>query len=571
MTSTSERAPTRKGMRIATRCTSVDQFVDMFHRFVDEDSFFVSTVNTRPAGLETSFSVQLADGTPVLSGLCTVLQSWTTTTSPFKTPGVRLGIKRLTASSMSVFERLLVTRSRPALPLQRSEAGLARGRAAPSSAPSSGRSGALPPPAPSASSGSRATQGAEVTSELDAPLFSDTAATTAVSPALRALVAEQPARAPGSDVVLPANPLMDLTDASLEGYVDCTLYEETGTFFLVDDNGVPVDELLPPPAPPLLAPRPITRAATPVEIVEDELLVAPSTAPVPMLGGELAGVPHGVRSVPVPEMRAPLSAGEVADIERSPRMRRWLVLATGVAAVAGLVVVVSSLSSQAARGASTPSHKTEVTAAAGTSATNGRDEHPARSQERDERSFAGVLDVTGKPHTETDVEVDPEAKQATPRNPKNGSEPDPKAAIAGSGPCTLVVEATPAGSIVHLDDVPVGPSPITLATSCTRHKIELKHPRYQNATKFVVLKEGAPQSLVTSLHRPTHALTVTSQPQGATVYIDGRRAGTTPTALNVMGFSTIRLEIKKSGYAPVSQSLYSKVPQDKVDVKLTKW
>ena len=70
----------QKGMCIATRCTSVEQFIEMFHRFVDEDSFFVSTVNTRPPGLETSFSVQLADGTPVLRGLCVVLQAWTSAT-----------------------------------------------------------------------------------------------------------------------------------------------------------------------------------------------------------------------------------------------------------------------------------------------------------------------------------------------------------------------------------------------------------------------------------------------------------------------------------------------------------
>src|SRR6478735_10792199 len=102
-------------MCIATRCTSVEQFVQMFHRFVDEDSFFVSTVNTRPAGLETAFSVQLADGTPVLRGHCVVLQSWAQANSPFKTPGVRLGIKRLTASSMHVFEQLLITRT-PTIP-----------------------------------------------------------------------------------------------------------------------------------------------------------------------------------------------------------------------------------------------------------------------------------------------------------------------------------------------------------------------------------------------------------------------------------------------------------------------
>src|SRR5690349_5541124 len=98
-------------MCIATRCTSVEHFIQMFHRFVDEESFFVSTLNTRPPGLETSFSVQLADGTPVLRGLCVVMQSWTTAANPFKTPGVRLGIKRLTANSMVVFEQLLITRT----------------------------------------------------------------------------------------------------------------------------------------------------------------------------------------------------------------------------------------------------------------------------------------------------------------------------------------------------------------------------------------------------------------------------------------------------------------------------
>ena len=78
---------------------------------LDEESFFVSTLNTRPPGLETSFSVQLADGTPVLRGLCVVMQSWGSAANPFKTPGVRLGIKRLTANSMAVFEQLLLTRS----------------------------------------------------------------------------------------------------------------------------------------------------------------------------------------------------------------------------------------------------------------------------------------------------------------------------------------------------------------------------------------------------------------------------------------------------------------------------
>jgi hypothetical protein len=66
-------------------------------------------------------------------------------------------------------------------------------------------------------------------------------------------------------------------------------------------------------------------------------------------------------------------------------------------------------------------------------------------------------------------------------------------------------------------------------------------------------------------------VTVTSHPSGATIYIDGRSAGTTPTKLNVLGFVTIKLELKKTGYQPASTKLYSRYPQDTVAVRLTKW
>src|SRR6185503_745613 len=71
-----------------------------------------------------------------------------------------------------------------------------------------------------------------------------------------ALVAEPlPAidqRTPGSALVLPANPLQNLSDESIEGFVDCTLYEESGNFFHpAADDGQWNDELADPPAAPL--------------------------------------------------------------------------------------------------------------------------------------------------------------------------------------------------------------------------------------------------------------------------------------------------------------------------------
>src|SRR5689334_5092535 len=96
-----------RALCVATRCTSVDQFVATFHRFCgDDQSFFVATMTSRPIGLETAFSIQLADKQPVLRGLCIVLDAWDTPENRYKRPGIRLGIKRLTADSQLVFDRL---------------------------------------------------------------------------------------------------------------------------------------------------------------------------------------------------------------------------------------------------------------------------------------------------------------------------------------------------------------------------------------------------------------------------------------------------------------------------------
>lgn len=104
-----------RALCVATRCTSVEQFVATFHRFCgDDETFFVATMTSRPIGLETPFSIQLADKQPVLRGLCIVLDAWDTPENRYKRPGIRLGIKRLTADSQAIFDRLKAASRSPA-------------------------------------------------------------------------------------------------------------------------------------------------------------------------------------------------------------------------------------------------------------------------------------------------------------------------------------------------------------------------------------------------------------------------------------------------------------------------
>ena len=615
-------------MCIATRCTSVEQFIQMFHRFVDEESFFVSTLNTRPPGLETSFSVQLADGTPVLRGLCVVMQAWTDGSNPFKTPGVRLGIKRLTANSMAVFERLLVTRSAakpsggtplPVIPVAtRPLAGALPPRppstlavvsvpkhlkkpapineTAPTKLPASRVelsqparpiSDPVPEPVPP-----EITDLTEEPTDVRPPrqavkdiaVSSPADVAPPVSPAEIAAPADlappppDDSRTPGSELVLPANPLMNLTDESLEGYVDCTLYEETGNFFPVDDPNFVDDVAAPPPdgAPPrqrTITPLPAA-PVVPASLSEDEpeisisrssdggaeAAVARSSSPSLVVPPALPTPPQPRESVLVdPALIArgstPAFDGDHGRISQSgfdtgslplpaaaeglkPTLHkrpRWWLLGGALGALAIAVIVVVMIWPSGGGGNAAPAKKSGP-------------------------EIAQLAPPGDKAVTPPEVPDEPE-------DPAPGEGPP----VVGAGPCSVVVNTTPAGSIVEIDGTKLGPSPITVAATCDKHTLAISHARYQRQTKEITLTEGKAESVEVTLQRPTHIVTVTSNPSGATILIDGRRAGTTPTKMSVLGFVTVKLEFKKTGDQPASAKLYSRYAQDQVSVRLNKW
>jgi hypothetical protein len=143
--------------------------------------------------------------------------------------------------------------------------------------------------------------------------------------------------------------------------------------------------------------------------------------------------------------------------------------------------------------------------------------------------------------------------------------------VVGAGPCQVSVSSTPAGSTVVVDGKVVGPSPIQLAGPCQRRKVDVVHPRYKLASQWVNLVEGKPGKVEVTMTRPTHKLTVTTIPSGATISIGGRRAGTSPTIVQLMGFSGLSIRIEKTGYKPVTSKIYSKKPDDKLSVRLSRW
>jgi hypothetical protein len=421
-----------KGLRIATRCRSLDEFVAAFHRNVDEESFFIATHDVRPVGLETAFAIELSDKTPVLRGTCIVLQVWTTGANPFKHPGLLCGIRKLTASSVEVFERLLITRT--------------------------------PPRPPS------------ITEE----------------------------RTPGSDLVLPANPIADLSDAALAGYVDCTLYEETGSYFAPDPEPSGALELDDPPTP-IPPPEPPTMTSEIVVPPEPafELELRPPPPPRPV---------HADDSPPAVEVGAlPLPTAP------RPRWRHPAVLAGGAVGVIATSMIVFAASSR--HGNSAAPEPAKVASAA----------------------------------------------PALPPSPPPPPAPVPAAAKVAPS-CTLALAIKPADSSVQLDGHPVGGTSAT--TTCERHRIDIVHPRYEPKTQWVTLEPDQPGSVAVQLARPTHQVVVNSTPPSATIFVDGHRVGVAPVMTSVPGYEPVTVRAEKPGYRAASQRLYSKAPHDQVSIRL---
>jgi hypothetical protein len=147
------------------------------------------------------------------------------------------------------------------------------------------------------------------------------------------------------------------------------------------------------------------------------------------------------------------------------------------------------------------------------------------------------------------------------------AETAPRPAAAPATPAAeatgrLLVRSTPAGATVFVDGRERGRTPLALrgldhGTHAVRvsrdgyvaqeRRVALTRARPSQAMTLTLIRERAPRaaSAESAAERFTGALVVESRPAGATVYVDGRRAGTTPLSVTGMraGEHAVRLDL----------------------------
>jgi hypothetical protein len=100
-----------RGFVVATRCETIEDFVEKYHGRTDDSSIFVGIVEERVLGTECAFALLLSNKQPVLAGICQVLDVFRDTNNPYRRRGMRLGIHRLGVTSEPVFADMIAMRA----------------------------------------------------------------------------------------------------------------------------------------------------------------------------------------------------------------------------------------------------------------------------------------------------------------------------------------------------------------------------------------------------------------------------------------------------------------------------
>ena len=299
-----------ESMRVVTGCKTAEHFVAVFHRFCDATTCFIPTTETRPVGSRLAFSLRLEDGTPMLRGACVVKQAWTTADNKFKRPGVQLEITKLASECHATFEQMLAMKSNGVVATARNETTnqhVPRGKAIELILRQGNAPAVVRKPAEDKFDNIPTVRvGTPELIQDDEPRTTKTA-----------LPAES--RAPGSAIVLPANPLMDIDDKALdEFFAACTVADDGEA--LDDDLSIPV---LPPPPQR--------------EPIATLLGVAPLRMPTPL---PLAIGPDGTRPLALPT-RTPASRFRLHAM--TAEERTWFLYAIGAALLVAAIVLASAL------------------------------------------------------------------------------------------------------------------------------------------------------------------------------------------------------------------------------------
>src|SRR5882757_2672384 len=97
-------------LRVVIRSPDVDTFVSKYSRFIKDDRIFIFTKASQPPGTRVRFTLELAEGTALMSGEGTVTRIRPDQGDPSKPPGMELRFEPVDDASRAMVARMLSSR-----------------------------------------------------------------------------------------------------------------------------------------------------------------------------------------------------------------------------------------------------------------------------------------------------------------------------------------------------------------------------------------------------------------------------------------------------------------------------
>ncbi|MDX1572358.1 MAG: PEGA domain-containing protein, partial [Xanthomonadales bacterium] len=120
----------------------------------------------------------------------------------------------------------------------------------------------------------------------------------------------------------------------------------------------------------------------------------------------------------------------------------------------------------------------------------------------------------------------------------------------------VTVVSDPPGATLHVDDEPVGETPLTAEVLSGRHELELRLEGYKPWSEPLTVEALQVVELPpVSLEKADHIVNLTSIPGGASVAVDGEYRGQTPLQLALRPGRDYRLVFSKPGYRSNNRNL----------------
>jgi hypothetical protein len=121
---------------------------------------------------------------------------------------------------------------------------------------------------------------------------------------------------------------------------------------------------------------------------------------------------------------------------------------------------------------------------------------------------------------------------------------------------TLILLISPSGAEIKIDGKKVGIAPLeTLALNAGKHNIEISYPNYAKIVQGITIQGGAELRLSFTLQPLTGNLSVSSNPLGAEVEINGKPWGKTPLKNLKIPIGSHLVQIRYPGYRPTTKRI----------------